>query len=112
MPPLFSIKGKNGKLSVYEYKIKISGRGLWGLLFHGLRGKKEIFFDQITAVKMRKGSLVNRGYLHFTFNEFHPQKNQFIKISDDENSILFSHKNNEEFEKAKLFIEEKISEFR
>lgn len=109
MTPLFSVKGSNGTLSVYDYKIKISKRGFWGLIFHGLKGKKEILFDQITAIKMKKGCLVNRGYLHFTFNQIH--KTKFVKISDDENSILFSYKKNDEFEKVKLFIEEKIEEF-
>lgn len=109
MPPLFSVEGTNGKLSVYEYKIRISRKGLWSFLVHGLRGKKEIFFNQITAIKMRRGCLVNSGYLHFTFNQIH--KDKFVKIADDENSILFSHKKNEAFEKAKLFIEEKIEVF-
>ncbi|MBE7436037.1 MAG: SHOCT domain-containing protein [Anaerolineales bacterium] len=108
MPPLFTMKGVQGVLELYEDKVTITPKGLLGAINQGLKGTKTIPFSSITAIQFKKSGILS-GYLQFTLPGGTESRGGVLDATKDENSFIFAGgKANEEAEKVKAYIEKQI----
>lgn len=111
MPPIFSMKGVQDTLEVYDDKIIITPRGILGMMNKGLKGSKNIPFFSITAVQFKKAGLTS-GYLQFTLQGGVESRGGILAAAKDENTFMYSNKkDNEEVEKIKTYVEEQLKQF-
>lgn len=105
---IISFKGRNGRVELYENFIRLDRGTVLGFLMQGLKGKKDIYFHNITSIQIKKPGFTV-GYLQLSL----PGGNESIKgvfsSVKDENTITFSNKSSyEEALKIKEYIEKKI----
>lgn len=112
MEPIKVVKGQNGQLALYEDKIRISRKGFNAFMMHGLKGDKEIFLTQISSIQVKKAGLL-AGFIQFAFLGGQEVKGGLLQGMQDENTISFSSKKqNEEFEEMKTLIEAQIKKLK
>ncbi len=97
--PILTTKGNDTLVRLYENRIEYERTGLGGLFMHGADGVKIIFIKDITAIQFLKNA-----YIQFAYPGSIESKKGIFAAINDENSILFSKKTNEDFEKIKDFI--------
>lgn len=97
--PILTTKGKDTKVTLYENRIEYERTGMGGLLMHGVDGVKIIFIKDISAIQFLKDT-----YIQFIFPGSIESKKGAWATINDENSILFGKKQNEDFEKIRDFI--------
>ncbi|WP_435334381.1 NINE protein [Haloarchaeobius sp. TZWWS8] len=88
---LMAIKGVNGKVTLYDDRLEISREGI-GMLHkmqHGFKGDKEIPYESITSIQLRKPSSVTRGYIQFGQSGFSESDDGLLDATSDENTVLF-----------------------
>lgn len=102
------IKGINGVLVMSENNITIKRKGVLAFMTHGLKGDKTIPYGSITAVQIKLGGNFTSGYIQFTLKGGMESKGGLFESTKDENAINFSKKQNDVFQEAKDFIENKI----
>jgi len=102
--------------SPYKIVIKLDDNGMEiqrsGFWAGGLKGEKKLFYRNISAVNIKNASTFSQGFLQFTLHGS-PERNSIfgsIGLANDENSIIFSNKDNIIMQELKRFVEEKISE--
>lgn len=105
---MLSLKGKNGQLYVYADHVEIKRKGLLSFLTHGTAGDKTIPYTAIQSVQLKKGSLLVNGYIQFGILGAIERSGGIYNATDDENAVVFSKGSNDDAEKIKIFIEEKI----
>ncbi len=106
--PIISFKGRNGKIELYKDFVRLDRRTVMGVLMQGLKGKKDIFFHNITSIQIKKPGLTV-GYLQFSIPGGNESRRGVFSSIKDENTITFGSK--EKYEKAlriKEYIERKI----
>ncbi|MEW5871452.1 MAG: tetratricopeptide repeat protein [Chloroflexota bacterium] len=64
---IYTMRGVQDLLEVYEDKVAITPKGVLGFLNKGLKGTKMIPFISITAIQFKKPGMTN-GYLQFTLS--------------------------------------------
>lgn len=107
--PIISFKGRNGKIELFEDFVRLNRETIMGVLMQGLKGKKDIYFHNITSIQIKKPGLVV-GYLQFSIPGGNESRGGVYNSMQDENSIAFLGK--KEYEKAleiKEYIEKKIN---
>jgi hypothetical protein len=76
------------------------------------KGSKRIPVGSITAVQLKPASMTVRGFIQFTFAGGNESRSRFGKQSvdaaKDENSVLFTKKQQSDFESLRAAIEEAI----
>lgn len=103
----FEIKGYTGQLTVTQDKIIIQRKGLGGFISRGiLAGVKEIPIKNITAIQFRNANWLTNGMIQFSIHGEMGHKGSSIDAVNDENTILFTNKQQEDFLKAKELIED------
>lgn len=102
----FFAKGVNGQLTVTPTKVIISRKGMLGLLSQGLKGNKEIRIRDISSIQFKKAGYAFNGYIQFAFLGGHETKGGIFDATKDENSIIFTKKQQKMFEEAKARIEQ------
>jgi hypothetical protein len=102
---VFTARGRNGQLTVTPSKIMISRRGFLGFGTHGHAGEKEIDIDQITSIQVKKPGLATVGYIQFAFMGGSEAKHGIKQAVNDENTVLFAKKVEDDFLKAKELID-------
>jgi len=105
---LMKAKGIDGQLELLETKIRIKRKGIVAFLSHGLKGDKEILIKHISSIQFKKAGVFN-GYIQFSFVGGLEAKGGIIQAAGDENTIMFTEKQQPSFEKIKEAIEEKIN---
>ena len=106
--PIISFKGRNGKIELYKDFVRLDRSTIMGFLMQGLKGKKDIYFHNITSTQIKKPGLTV-GYLQFSIPGGNESKRGVFASISDENTISFNGK--EKYEKAlkiKEYIEKKI----
>ena len=107
-------KGVNGQLYLYSNKVVISRKGIRAFATQGLRGDKEIYIKNISSIQLKKPSALTNGFIQFSFLGGTEHKGGFLGVSQgvtrDESTILFTKKQQKDFEEIKDMIEDKISE--
>lgn len=104
-------KGIGGNLELLKNKIRIKRKGGMAFLLHGLKGDKEIFLNQISSIQFKKAGLFTNGYIQFAFVGGREAKGGIFQATSDENTIMFTKDNQEDFIEIKNTIEEKVFQF-
>ena len=104
-------KGVNGQIELFADKVIIRRKGAVAVLTQGLKGDKEILLSAITSIKFLKaGFCTGEGYIQFTFMGGKEAKGGFFKATRDQNSVIFTAKQQPDFELIKAEIEKRMGE--
>ncbi len=104
------LKGVNGQLEVYPDKIIIKRKGFLAKTSQGFfKGDKTIYLNQISGIQIKPGASLTNGYIQFTLPGGRESKKGLSEATRDENTILFTKKNNELVSSIKAYIEEMLS---
>lgn len=87
--PLLEFKGRNGKIELYEHFVRLDRGTMMGFLMQGLKGKKDIYFRNITSIQIKKPGLAV-GYLQFSIPGGKESKGGVMAAVSDENTITFT----------------------
>jgi Short C-terminal domain/Domain of unknown function (DUF4429) len=104
------VTGVNGQLELKGNKIIIKRKGMLAKMSQGLKGDKEILIKQISSIQFKKSGTFTNGYIQFTFSGGKEDQGGLFDATKDENTVMFNKKQQLEFQKLKLAIEEKIEE--
>ena len=96
---ILETKGIDTIVKLYENRIEYVRTGLGGLLTYGSSGTKIISLKSITAIQFLKDS-----FIQFAFVGSQESKAGFWAASKDENTIMFSKKQNADFERIRDYI--------
>ena len=105
--PLISFKGRNGRVELYENFIRLDRGTAWGFLTQGLKGKKDIYFHNITSIQIKKPGFTV-GYLQVSLPGGNESKGGVFASVKDENTVTFTQNKYEEALKIKEYVEQKI----
>lgn len=111
---VFTMKGVQDELNVFEDHLTLTPKGVLGFLNKGMAGTKDIPFASVTAVQFKRaGGLVN-GYLQFSILGGVERKGGILGATKDENSFVFSMlgEGNERAEKIKEYIDSSLKNLR
>jgi len=106
--PIISFKGRNGRIELYKDFVRFDRDTFMGFLSQGLKGKKDIYFHNITSIQIKKPGFTI-GYLQLSIPGGNESRKGVFSSINDENSISFEGR--EKYEKAlkiKEYIEKKI----
>lgn len=110
MENLMEISGYTGQLIVTDKKIIIKRKGLGGFISRGiLNGDKEIPIKNITAIQFRNANWLTNGSIQFSIHGEMGHKGNAISAVNDENTLIFTNSQKEDFIKAKQLIDELMS---
>jgi len=105
-PEPFWTKGVNGTLVVMPDRIIIRRkRALLPLLGQGLRGCKEIAIDQVSGTQLKDATAFINGYIQLSLLGGTQAKRGGFEAAQDEDSIMFTNKQQPGFEKAKELVD-------
>ena len=102
--PIIEFKGTNGRIELHKNFVRIDRETVMGFIFHGLKGKKDIYFKNITSIQIKKPGL-STGYMQFSLPGGIEAVGGASNAIKDENTISFNGQGN--YEKA-LKIKEYI----
>lgn len=107
--PIYIAEGFKAKLLLFKNKIRIERkRGITNLSLHGLKGNKDIFLKFISAIQLKRPG-VTRGYIQFSLMGGNESLGGVLSAVQDENTIMFDKKQEEDFLKIKGLIEDRIN---
>ena len=106
------VKGYNGSIEVLDDKIIIKRKGIFSFISHGLKGNKEIYIDKISAIQIKNPGFITNGYIQFSFLGGFENKKGILSAVSDENTVIFTTKQEENFLKLKEIIENKRKEYK
>ena len=113
MSSVFTMKGVQDLLEVFEDKVTITPKGILGFMNKGLKGTKTIPFASISAIQFKEARAVFSGYLQFTIPGGNESKGGVFSAAGDENTFMFAEKkNNAQATQIKEYIESKVQELR
>jgi hypothetical protein len=111
MAAVFTMKGVQDQLEVYEDKVTITPKGILGFMNKGLKGTKTIPYSSVTAIQFKEAGAVFSGYLQFTIPGGNENKGGVFGAASDENSFMFAEKKNNPLAlQIKEYIEQKVRE--
>lgn len=102
-------KGNNGILFADDFKITIKREGLNARLLN-LRGQKEIYIKDISSIQFKKPGMISNGFIQFSFAGSNEKSGGTFNAATDENSVVFTAKQLQNFEKIKDFIDRRRNE--
>lgn len=107
---ILEMKGASKTLQVFEDKVTLTPMaGLMGFLMEGFKGTKTIPFSSITSIQLKEAGMLMSGYLQFSIQGGNESVKGIFDAINDENSIVFKNDyQNENAQKIKAYIEEKI----
>ncbi|MDG5777125.1 NINE protein [Haloarculaceae archaeon H-GB2-1] len=105
---IMSVEGANGRVTVYNDRLEISRDdiGMLHKMQHGFKGDKEIPFESVTSIQLRKPSSVTRGYIQFGQSGFSESDDGLMDATSDENTVLFDKGSLSEFEELRTKVRE------
>lgn len=104
---LFQLSGLNGQLYLYDDKVIIKKKGkIAKLIQRYFNGGRSFYLTEISSIQVREATTLINGYIQFTLMDGYENKEWIMKSTKNENSLIFSKKNNELVAKIKLKIEE------
>lgn len=100
-------EGANGQIQLFEDSIQIQRKGIRSSL--SPRAKQtDIPLAQIGSVEFKPAGTLANGYIQFVYLGQAP-KTGLIEVSNDENSVLFRHKQQPAFERVRSAVQERIT---
>jgi hypothetical protein len=110
---VFSMKGVQDLLEVFEDNVTITPKGVLGFLNKGMKGAKEIPFASIIAVQFKEAGALFSGYIQFTIPGGNESKGGLFAATQDENTFVFAEtKNNPAVREIKEYIDSAIKRAR
>lgn len=110
---IYTMKGVQDHLEVFEDHVAITPKGVLGFFNKGLKGTKEIPFSSIIAVQFKEAGALFSGYLQFTIPGGNESKGGLFAAVHDENTFMFKDpKNNALVREIKEHIDAKIRKLR
>ncbi len=106
--PELTAKGINGQIELHGNKIRIRRKGLNAIVSHGFKGDKDILISSITSIQFKTSNLATNGYIQFSFMGGQEAKGGIKQAVKDENSVVFTKKNQSDFAKIKEAIDSRI----
>lgn len=107
MENLMEVKGYTGQLIITNHKIIITRKGFGGFIARGgLAGNKEIPIKSITAIEFKNANWITNGRIQFSIHGEVGHKGGAVSAVNDENTIIFTKGQHDNFVKAKALIEE------
>ncbi len=91
---VYSMKGVQDLLEVFENRVAITPKGVLGFMNKGIKGTKEIPFSSIVAVQFKEAGAILSGYLQFTIPGGNESKGGLFSATKDENTFMFARKEN------------------
>jgi len=88
MEPIVAFKGRNGRLELYEDFVRIDRGTMMGFLMQGLKGQKDIYFDSITSIQVKKPGMTV-GFIQFSIPGGVESKKGVFSSLNDENTVSF-----------------------
>jgi hypothetical protein len=106
-------KGHNGQVETGADGITIRRKGFISKLGHAFKGEKRIPYSSISAVQFRTAGVMTAGYIQFTIVGGNESRGALFSAASDENSVLFQKgKQEEDFKKLRVMVEEAVHEAR
>ncbi len=105
---VMSATGANGKVTLYQNRLEISREdiGMLHKMQHGFKGDKDIPYESITSIQLRKPSSVTRGYIQFGQSGYSESDDGLMDATSDENTVLFDKESLSEFEELRAKVRE------
>jgi len=103
LTPVYVMTGVQDSLEVFNDKLEITPKGIFGFLNKGLMGTKSIPFASVSAIEFKKAGAVFSGHLRVTILGGGGVVNNRVgsgflssvrSIAKDENSFVFSDEKN------------------
>jgi hypothetical protein len=107
---LLEAKGVNGHLQLLPTKIRITRGGLMALATQGIKGDKEIYIDQISSIQLKGAGMAFNGFIQFGFLGGQETKRGLFDATHDENTVMFTKRQQPAFEAIKQTVEQKLHE--
>lgn len=82
--------GRNGQITLYENKIRISRKGIVSTVTNPFKGDKEILLDDITSIQFREPGVATTGYIQIGQSGYDESDDGLFDAATDENSITFA----------------------
>jgi len=96
MNAIFTMKGVQDLLEVFDDKVLITPKGILGFMNKGLKGTKTIPFTSISAIQFREAGAIFSGFLQFTIPGGNESKGGLVAAAGDENTFMFAKRENNE----------------
>lgn len=105
---IMAVEGVNGVVTLYDNRLEISREdiGMLHKMQHGFKGDKEIPYESITSMQLRKPSTVTRGYIQFGQSGFSESDDGLMDATSDENTVLFEKGSLSDFEELRAKVRE------
>jgi hypothetical protein len=106
VPKQFGARGVNGTLVVMPDRIIIRRkRALLPWLGQGIKGSKEIAIDQVSGTQLKRATAFINGYIGFSLVGGAETRLSGFAAAQDDDSIMFTNKQQPGFEKAKELVD-------
>lgn len=106
-------EGYGATVEIDHDGLTIRRKGLMSFSLHGIKGAKRIPFASIAAVQFKPANLMTSGYIQFSIVGGNESRGGLMAATKDENSVLFKgKKQNVEFERLRIAVEEGIKQAR
>ncbi len=113
MGAIYTMKGVQDLLEVFEDSLKITPKGVLGFLNKGLKGTKEIPFHSIVAIQFKEAGTLLSGYIQFTIPGGNESRGGLLAAQQDENTFMFAEKKNNKLAiEIKTYIETTMRKLR
>ena len=96
-------------VTVDEHGVAIQQKGVLNALAVGITGNKQLPFTSMTAVQFKPAGMLS-GYIQFTVLGGNEAKGGVFQAAGDENTIMFTKKEQDEANRLKQLVEGKIRE--
>ena len=106
--PELSAKGVNGQIELFNNKVCIRRKGVLGFLIQGLKGDKNIMIPSISSIQFKKAGVLTNGYIQFAFMGGKEAKGGIFQGTQDENTVMFTVKQQPLFEQIRDTVENRI----
>lgn len=104
--PLIAADGWNGVIKVYDNKVKIERKQKIILgISNFIQADKEIRIKDISGIQFKKAGSIVGGYIRFSI----PGAGEITNVNIDENAIVFTRKDQADFEEVKRVIENQMN---
>lgn len=102
------VEGASGHVILFNNKIRILREdiSLVQKLNHLTAGEKEIPLDSITSIQFREPGAATKGYIQFGQKGYDESDDGLFDAADDENSVMFTQDQTEDFRELRSKIEE------
>lgn len=101
--------GKNGQITLFEDKARISRKGILSTLTNPFKGDKDIRLEDITSIQFREPGKMTTGYIQIGQSGYSESDDGLFDAASDENSVTFAKGDLEYFQKIRQEIDDRRS---